>query len=61
MNSDTLDLGGERRGPARRGRRRRHRCGCRVPLGLDEMLVARRLARIVVSSADSFEFFHELS
>jgi hypothetical protein len=31
MNSDTLDLGGERRGPARRGRCRGHRCGCRVP------------------------------
>jgi hypothetical protein len=29
-NSDTLNLGGERRGPARRGRRRRHRCGRRV-------------------------------
>jgi hypothetical protein len=27
MNSDTLDLGGERRGPARRGRCRGHRCG----------------------------------
>jgi hypothetical protein len=31
MNSDTLDLGGERRGPARRGRCRGHRCGGRVP------------------------------
>jgi hypothetical protein len=31
MNSDTLDLGGERRGPARRGRCRGHRCGCGVP------------------------------
>jgi hypothetical protein len=32
MNSDTLDLGGERRGPTRRGRCRGHRCGYRVPL-----------------------------
>jgi hypothetical protein len=31
MNSDTLDLEGERRGPARRGRCRRHRCGRGVP------------------------------
>jgi hypothetical protein len=31
MNSDTLDLGGERRGPTRRGRCRGHRCGHRVP------------------------------
>jgi hypothetical protein len=31
MNSDTLDLGGERRGPTRRGRGRGHRCGRRVP------------------------------
>jgi hypothetical protein len=31
MNCDTLYLGGERRGPARRGRRRGHRCGRRVP------------------------------
>jgi hypothetical protein len=31
MNSDTLDLGGERRGPTRRGRYRGHRCGHRVP------------------------------
>ena len=31
MNSDTLDLGGERRGPTRRGRCRGHRCGRRVP------------------------------
>jgi hypothetical protein len=29
MNSDTLDLGGERRGPTRRGRCRGHRCGHR--------------------------------
>jgi hypothetical protein len=35
----------------------------RMQLGLDEMLVARWLARFMVSSAriDSFEFFHELS
>jgi hypothetical protein len=32
MNSDTLDLGGERRGPTHRGRCRGHRCGHRVPL-----------------------------
>jgi hypothetical protein len=31
MNSDTLDLGGERRVPTRRGRCRGHRCGRRVP------------------------------
>jgi hypothetical protein len=31
MNSDTLDLGGERRGLTRRGRCRGHRCGHRVP------------------------------
>jgi hypothetical protein len=31
MNSDTLNLGGERRGPTRRGRCRGHRCGYRVP------------------------------
>jgi hypothetical protein len=31
MNSDTLDLGGERRGPACRGRCRWHRCGRGVP------------------------------
>jgi hypothetical protein len=31
MNSDTLDLEGERRGPTRRGRGRGHRCGRRVP------------------------------
>jgi hypothetical protein len=31
MNSDTLDLGGERRGPTRRGRCRGHRCGRGVP------------------------------
>jgi hypothetical protein len=31
MNSDTLDLGGERRGPTCRGRCRGHRCGHRVP------------------------------
>jgi hypothetical protein len=31
MNSATLDLGGERRGPTRRGRCRGHRCGHRVP------------------------------
>jgi hypothetical protein len=31
MNSDTLDLGGERRGPTRRVRCRGHRCGHRVP------------------------------
>jgi hypothetical protein len=31
MNSDTLYLGEERRGPARRGRRKGHRCGRRVP------------------------------
>jgi hypothetical protein len=31
MNSDTLDLGGERRGPARRGHLRGHRCGRGVP------------------------------
>jgi hypothetical protein len=31
MNSDTLDLGGERRGPTRRGHCRGHRCGHRVP------------------------------
>jgi hypothetical protein len=30
MNSDTLDLGGERR-PTRRGRCRGHRCSHRVP------------------------------
>jgi hypothetical protein len=30
MNSDTLDLGGERRGPTRRGRCRGHRCGRKV-------------------------------
>jgi hypothetical protein len=32
MNSDTLDLGGERRGPTRRRRCRGHRCGHRVSL-----------------------------
>jgi hypothetical protein len=32
MNSDTLDLGGERREPTRRERCRGHRCGRRVPL-----------------------------
>jgi hypothetical protein len=31
MNSDTLDLGGERRGPTRRGRYRGHHCGRGVP------------------------------
>jgi hypothetical protein len=31
MNSDTLYLGGERRGPTRSGRCRGHRCGHRVP------------------------------
>jgi hypothetical protein len=31
INSDTLDLEGERRGPTRRGRCRGHRCGHRVP------------------------------
>jgi hypothetical protein len=31
MNSDTLNLGGERRGPTRRVRCRGHRCGYRVP------------------------------
>jgi hypothetical protein len=31
MNSDTLDLRGERKGSARRGRCRGHRCGCGVP------------------------------
>jgi hypothetical protein len=31
INSDTLDLGGKRRGPTRRGRCRGHRCGHRVP------------------------------
>jgi hypothetical protein len=31
MNSDTLDLGGERRGPTRSGRCRGHRCGRGVP------------------------------
>jgi hypothetical protein len=31
MNSDTLNLEGERRGPTRRGRCRGHRCGHRVP------------------------------
>jgi hypothetical protein len=31
MNSDTLNLGGERRGPTRRGRCRGHRCGYRAP------------------------------
>jgi hypothetical protein len=31
MNSDTLDLGGERRGPTRRGRYRGHSCGRGVP------------------------------
>jgi hypothetical protein len=30
MNSDTLDLGGERRRPTRRVRCRGHRCGGRV-------------------------------
>jgi hypothetical protein len=31
MNSDTLDLGGERKRPTRRERCRGHRCGRRVP------------------------------
>jgi hypothetical protein len=31
MNSDTLDLRGERRRPTHRGRYRGHRCGRRVP------------------------------
>jgi hypothetical protein len=31
VNSDTLNLGGERRGPTRRGRCRGHRCGYSVP------------------------------
>jgi hypothetical protein len=41
----------------------RHRLGPRVIVGLDEILVARWLARFVVNSAwiGSFKFFHELS